>query len=299
METLNNLSIQPSFKCNWNCQFCYLGNLKADTTLLNLKVLKDNLYEIKQFYKINHVQVLGGEPSLLNCYYLEELQGLIKDYHVTYVTNLSNIEFVNFCLQHNVQMTISVNKERQHFAETVKNLKLIKGLKNIQLSSVVLPSLLNDDIKNILQFYNSFGFDVYFLKYNASKTNKLNYNITNEEYYKFIDELIKQYQVGCYNFKIKNIDFLLQDNINAVSCDSLFINPNGKFSTITYDDNNKEYFVEFDTVEQFNKFCESTNTKQKDTCKQCLYYKQCGSKNIYSSDQNKCINLFKIRNELL
>lgn len=298
METLKNLSIQPSFCCNWHCKFCYLGGLKSDNTLLSIDVLKKRLSEIKQHYQIINVQILGGEPSILAVDYLEKLQLLIQNYSVTYVTNFSNMNFINFCLQHNVKLTVSVNKERQHFYDTVNNLKKVKGLKNIQLSSIVLPSLLNDTVENILQFYNDLGFDVYFLKYNASQTNKFNYCITNDEYYQFINNLVKQYKQGNYIFKLKNIDFLSQKDVNAISCDTLFINPNGKFSTITYDKEDKEHFVEFDTVEQFNKFYADTLSQQKIVCKDCQCYSQCGSENIFSSDQVKCMNLFKLRKAL-
>ena len=39
MKTIDMLSIQPTFLCNYNCEYCYLGNLRKDKTILDLDIL--------------------------------------------------------------------------------------------------------------------------------------------------------------------------------------------------------------------------------------------------------------------
>ena len=42
MKTIDMLSIQPTFLCNYNCEYCYLGNLRKDKTILDLDILRRN-----------------------------------------------------------------------------------------------------------------------------------------------------------------------------------------------------------------------------------------------------------------
>ena len=39
MKKKIKLSIQPTFLCNYNCEYCYLGNLRKDKTILDLDIL--------------------------------------------------------------------------------------------------------------------------------------------------------------------------------------------------------------------------------------------------------------------
>ena len=60
------LSIMPSYKCNFKCQYCYLGDLIQNDNLLNLENLESSLLELKQLYNIKNVSLYGGELSLLD-----------------------------------------------------------------------------------------------------------------------------------------------------------------------------------------------------------------------------------------
>ena len=54
MKTIDMLSIQPTFLCNYNCEYCYLGNLRKDKTILDLDIYQYSLH----FYVITIVNIV-------------------------------------------------------------------------------------------------------------------------------------------------------------------------------------------------------------------------------------------------
>ena len=61
------MNIFPSYKCNLNCSFCFIKKNKS--ALLPLEWLRNIIQEVSP----KTINILGGEPSILNYSYLEEL----------------------------------------------------------------------------------------------------------------------------------------------------------------------------------------------------------------------------------
>lgn len=61
------MNIFPSYKCNLNCSFCFIK--KNESALLPLEWLRNIIQEVSP----KTINILGGEPSILNYNYLEEL----------------------------------------------------------------------------------------------------------------------------------------------------------------------------------------------------------------------------------
>lgn len=61
------MNIFPSYKCNLNCSFCFIKKNKS--ALLPLEWLRNIIQEVNP----KTINILGGEPSILNYNYLEEL----------------------------------------------------------------------------------------------------------------------------------------------------------------------------------------------------------------------------------
>lgn len=61
------MNIFPSYKCNLNCSFCFIKKNKS--ALLPLEWLRNIIQEVSP----KTINILGGEPSILNYGYLEEL----------------------------------------------------------------------------------------------------------------------------------------------------------------------------------------------------------------------------------
>lgn len=297
MEQLSNLTIQPSFKCNYNCSYCYLGKLREDNCLLDLGLLNERLVEIRQYFNIGKVQILGGEPSILEQKYFYDLYKEVSEYKTSVVSNFSNLWLLDFCLQTGTHLTVSFNEERPHYKDTLSNLRKCKGLQCISLSSVVLPSLIDKPAEKVISTYDELGFNVFFLKYNQSVLSQQVYDLTTSQYTRFLEQIILEYRKENHAFKIEN-ESLLNDTEYKASCDHfLFINPNGKYSTITYT-GEMEQFVEFDSLEKYISFSKKTYEEILDKCKSCDMFNECQSRFMLSSQQNKCKKLFELRKRL-
>ena len=67
-----SVSINPTYFCNFNCDFCYLSKEQLrDRTTTQIDVIMDRLAEID--IPISHVDLYGGEIGLLQDSYLNEL----------------------------------------------------------------------------------------------------------------------------------------------------------------------------------------------------------------------------------
>ena len=92
-----NLSINPTYYCNFRCDFCYLTPEQlGDRQQINLAVLDQRLSEIP---KINHIDLYGGEIGLLKPDYFYAMKDIIRKYYddeININTNLS-ATVLNFC----------------------------------------------------------------------------------------------------------------------------------------------------------------------------------------------------------
>lgn len=297
MELLNGLSIMPSLYCNYNCEYCYLGDLRKNKTLLNLDILANRLDEITQNYTIQHTTLYGGEISLLPQTYLNDLLQLVKDYNPAFVTNLSQEWFLNYCLINNVKLSISLNEERTNYNKTLQILKTLKGIKSICLSVVVLPSLLKKDSFEILDFFEDLGFDVIFIQYHPSIHSKVVYNITTKDYSDFLLRIIKAKYERDYKFKIQN-EIVLRDTTYRATADSfMFINQNGNFSSIKYNEKEEEYFVEFNTLQEWKDFCKQEQKLYYTKCHTCKYYNKCKAEHLVNLEKDNCSGLYNLLEE--
>lgn len=290
------LSIHPTFNCNYRCPYCYLGNLRDNEQVLPLQVLSDRLSEVKSLYNISSIQILGGEVSLLRENYLYELCSMLEGIPHSITTNLSNTWLINFCLQNNVGMGVSLNEERPNYDLTLKRLKILKGMKGITISSVVLPSLIKKDPKDILSLYNELGFTTYFIQYRPSIYSELDYNLSLEDFTHFIERIFRAYRKGNYDFKIGN-EIASKDKTLKASFDNcLFINPNGKFSTILENNQGREYYKEFQNLQEFDDFRNSYGKGRAAQCTDCYYFSKCKGEHLVSNNPLKCSQSFELFN---
>lgn len=285
------LSIIPSFYCNFNCRYCYLGDLKKDKTVLDLNILKERLIELENQYNIHHISIYGGEMSLLPNEYLLNLIDLLKDYNISFVTNLSNIKFIDFCNQFNIPVSISLNEERDNYKNTLYNLQQLKT--KHELAVVVLPSILDKNPKDLLDFYEKLGHDVFFIQYHPSSNNLFRYNISTKDYVEFLYHILNYHISGNYTFEITN-KIILSDSTYIPTMDSfLFINPNGNFSSIIYN-NNIEQSLEFISLNEWKKHCKVEEELYFKQCNLCKYYKKCKAEHLVDFEKPYCSGLYKI-----
>ena len=93
-----NVSINPSYYCNFSCNFCYLtkDQLK-DRRTITPEQLEEKLLEIVTHTKIDHVDLYGGEIGVLKREEFFALKRVIKKYYtgsINIITNYINPFFI-------------------------------------------------------------------------------------------------------------------------------------------------------------------------------------------------------------
>lgn len=287
-----HLSIIPSYKCNLNCDYCYLGKLRYDSTTVDLSILQERIKEIESEYNIEYISLYGGEISILDKKYLDNIMKVIKNYNVNITTNLTNDWIIDYCRDNNLILNISLNEERPNYKQVLKKINDI----DCSITSVVLPSMLKKSAKEILEFYDSIGKNVFFLEYHPSEYNK-KYDITTKDYVIFLKQIITEYNRGNYSFNIENINILEDNEYNPTQEGFLFILPNGKYGSVSYD-NNIEKLLEFDTLDEWKNNCKKEKEEYFNKCYMCEFFGRCKAEHLKTYTPPYCSGLYEIIKEM-
>ena len=89
------LVINPTFKCSFECNFCYVKKEKETykDKLLDISALDD----IFKNYDIKEVAISGGEPTTCDYDYMISLINKIKEYYDGQIDFETNFYDVNYC----------------------------------------------------------------------------------------------------------------------------------------------------------------------------------------------------------
>lgn len=288
------LHVMTNYTCNYNCEYCYLGDLKSDKQILDLTKLKKQLEEIARLDTIDSISLYGGEITLLPLNYIMELYDICKTYApVSIITNYSNKTYNNYFKAKGIDLSTSINEERDCNALTESEL-LINDYKNLSLIQVVTPSLLKKSPKEILNHLSLFNLNVGFLQYSPAVHAKVNYIITNEEYSNFLKAITIEYNTGNYNFLINNIieiEEVIYNMYNPSMDSVMFINPYNQYCCVHYE-KGLEYFQGFDSLEEWVEECNKEAKAYEEACHSCEFYGHCYAEHIKPwRDDDECCGI--------
>lgn len=295
-KIISQLSIIPNYFCNYSCEYCYLGTKRQLKNVLDLNNLNKRILEIEKEYIINSISVYGGEVSLLPKEYIDKLCHILSNYDITITTNLSNEWLVDYCLNNNIHIASSLNQERNDYDDLLKKLITKKYKDKIHLSVVVLPSILNSNVDDLLDLYQKIGCDVYFIQYHPSVYNDL-YHISQRDYNEFLKNILIKYHQKHYDFHIEN-EYIFQDlNYNPMQESYLFINPNGNYETVDYS-NGIEFYTEFLTLKDWQEHCKKEEEWYFKNCSLCQWYRKCKAEHLVSLSYPDCSGMPDLINNM-
>jgi len=294
-----NLSINPWYYCNFRCHFCYLTPEQlADRKLLDLNRLNDMLSEVLQYDSIDHVDLYGGEIALLPDYYLEELKLCLESHGIDSVninTNLSAINEAMFDPYYHISVSYDFTVREQH-DKVWRNMALLP----VQFSVLMLASdkLITEDVDNMIQQFNLLPnlTSVEIKPYSENQSNSLNVS------FKDYEEFVKRWITSPVEKKFDFInEYLIEDVLdkrrNSFSDDHVYITPSGRWAVLEFDLNDKEYFLEYDSFEQYLVWTrmEKERVANNKFCNSCEYYGHCLSEHLREvKDLDNSCNGFKL-----
>ena len=267
------VSLIPIFRCNRKCKYCYQKDKVDDCTLIAVEDVYKRLEQIGQQYDIDTISIFGGEVSLLDRQYIDQLFELCKSYclDTNINTNLTNTSIIDIAHKHSVGVGVSYNVDRDDYKFVRKMLRKLPNnvVKTISVDTVITPPYVTCDAEKLLDEYQSLGIKaVLFLPYSPSVTNHV-YRTFNRQYENTLIRIYEQYQKRKYDFEITNFDISIKRQCGIEG--NIFILPNGNFATVAYDENQHEYFHQF-TILKHLKTLQLKEYEHFPQCMNCPYY---------------------------
>lgn len=285
MKRTLSLSLNPSYYCNFRCDFCYLTTEQlGDKRRLGLDVLEKRLKEVTTNYHVDTVDLYGGEPLLLPEEYAKELIALLRYYGIDDIGINTNLSVLPDWIMDDPELYISVSYD---FEAREKNQKVLENMLKLNREFSVLmlgsPKLLNTPIEEVIRTFNVLSHlqSIEVKPYSSNQANRL--DIDYFDYEEFVKSLIASPIEK--SFDITNqyqIEEALKRERNAFSDDHLYITPTGKYAVLDFDANDDEFFLELSSLDEYETWCQKERERVSGNlfCGECPYYGHCLSEHL-------------------
>lgn len=269
------VSINPSYFCNFSCDFCYLTPEQlSDQKKISLEDLDRLLNDIPS---IEYVDLYGGEIGALKKDYFYGLKDTVRkhyDNEINIITNYSMLH--DGFYDDDVYLSVSYDFEAREKSDLVYENMLLSPVP-IAVLILASPVILEKDVEEMIMLLNmcSSVESVEIKPYSINQANS--YTVTHKD---FEDHIIKWLEADTpKNFQFVNEDKIqssISKEYNAFSDNHIYITPNGKYGVLEFDDSDKEYFLELDTWQDYIAWTEKEKSDNVSSiCKSCKYFGNC------------------------
>jgi sulfatase maturation enzyme AslB (radical SAM superfamily) len=271
-----SVSINPTYYCNFNCDFCYLSESQLnDRKCTPIDVIMERLSEIDE--QITHVDLYGGEIGLLPEEYLNDLIDNIKFAYnptVSIITNLSAIRKV--FLREDIKLSVSYDFNAREKEQIVFN-NMLKLERQFSILTLASELVILNDVDFMISALNSLtNLTAVEIKPFSSTTHRIQ-KVSDLEYEQFIIKWIDSPIEKDWQFVNQDkIEECLDGNYNAFSDDHAYITPSGKFGVLDFDSDGNESFTEIDSFDDYRNWAnKEKNRGVSEVCKSCKYFGGC------------------------
>ena len=291
------VSINPSYFCNFRCNFCYLTSQQlGDQKQIPLAILDKKLKEISKVRIIEWVDLYGGEIGALKKDYFYGLKDIIRKYYkdkINIITNYSMLHEGFF--KDDYYLSVSYDFDAREKSDLVYN-NMFQSTVPIAVLILASEKVLNMNVDEMIHKLNlcSSIESVEIKPYSINQAN--NQPVTHKDFELFVQKWIESDVKKKFDFinegKIINS---LKKEYNAFSNNHVYITPNGNFGVLEFDKNDKEYFLELESFKDYLKWADNEPLKNiSDICKSCKYYGHCLTEHYrYVKDLNNSCNGYK------
>lgn len=300
------LSLNPTYFCNFRngkcAETCYLTKDQlASSQLLSIDKIKQRVEELTVSFELEHIDLYGGEITILPIDYQIELMTFLSslDVSVNLVTNLSNPDspFITH-LPRNFTLSISWDYQARQAADKIfeRMKKLESGFSILSLGSHEYSSFDPEMIlKMLMELPKLKSFEI--KPYNQNQSNEQSY--THKDFENLIQKYILKYHELRPHYRLVNIDLLdlcLSKSKSSWSDQHLYLTPNNELSVLEFDSQGREYFKKVDSIKDYLTWAQTEkNLYSTDPhCQQCPYLGHCLSEHLKPIDHfetNGCSGL--------
>lgn len=288
-----NLSINPLYKCNFRCNFCYLTPEQlTDNKRISLEDLDARLAEVPS---IDCIDLYGGEIGVIKPDQYYEYKEVVRKYYdgpINLITNLSMIQ--PYFWDDDVDLFVSYDFEAREKSDRVY-MNMLQSEKDISVLILASPEVINMDVDYMIGVLNvcSAIVSVEIKPYSTNQANA--HNVSHKQYEDFVIKWLQRRDGMAFDFANEwHIKESLEGKRNAFSDDHIYITPNGKFAVLEFDQNNNEYFLELDSWSEYVEWADNEKKTISPICKQCDYLGHCLTEHYrYVSDLTNSCNGYK------
>lgn len=290
------LSLNPTYFCNFRsgkcADTCYLTQEQLSSLeFLPVARIKARIEELQTHFELEHIDLYGGEITILSLDYQLELMGYLSSLNipVNLITNLSNPDspFITHLPRH---FTLSVSwdyKARQAYQKVFEKMqKLEVGFSILSLGTQEFASFDPDEVLTLLMTLPKLqSFEI--KPYNQNQSNRQPFG--HKDYEKLIQSYILKYQELRPAFRFVNIDLLkmtLDKTKSSWSDQHIYLTPGNEWSVLEFDQEGNEYFKKLASLDEYVIWAQ----QEKDCytidpyCKVCPYLGHCLSEHLKPID---------------
>jgi sulfatase maturation enzyme AslB (radical SAM superfamily) len=268
------VSINPSYFCNFGCNFCYLTPEQlSDTKKINIDRLDELLAGIPS---IQHVDLYGGEIGALKKDYFYQLKDTIRNHYTGDINIITNYSMIHDGFyEDDVYLSVSYDFEAREKSELVYKNMLLSPVP-IAVLILASPKVLSMDVEEMIMMLNMCS-SIDSVEIKPYSTNQANsFNVSHRDFEQFIIKWLTAKTPKKFQFiNEQKIEESYTKQYNAFSDNHIYITPNGKYGVLEFDKYDREYFLELDTWQEYLDWANKEKLQLSDICKQCNYYGTC------------------------
>lgn len=287
------ISINPTYFCNFRCDFCYLSHTQlADVKKINLNCLDELMAQVPF---INHIDLYGGEIGAIKKSYFYDLKKVVRKHYkgeINIITNYSMLHEGFF--DDDVYLSVSYDFEAREKSELVyKNMMLSK----VPIAVLILasPKVISKNVDEMIMMLNmcSAVDSVEIKPYSINQANS--HKVTHKDFEVFVQKWLESpIEKKFYFVNEEKIQKSLAKEYNAFSDDHIYITPNGKFGVLEFDHYDREFFLELESWDEYTEWTKKEKNNISDICKSCKYFGHCLTEHYrYVKDLNASCNGYK------
>ena len=289
------ISLNPTYLCNFRCDFCYLTPEQlADKNKLDLDVLDQRLSEVVAQTEIEHIDLYGGEISVLGDSYFYAMKENIRRYYqgeINIITNYASPK--PYMHDNDISLSVSYDFDAREKSDLVFTNMIMCP---VPISVLILASrkVVDMDVKSMVQQLGMLSNirSVEIKPYSSNQANQQ--DVTDKD---FEDFVIKWLEMDLpFEFENRHrIEESLNKEYDAFSNNHVYINPNGNFTVLEFDEQDNEYFLELNSFDDYREWAKNeAKDNTSDICRNCEYYGHCLTEHYrYVTDLTNSCNGYK------
>jgi len=271
------LSLNPLFRCNFKCDFCYLTPSQLTSkTRLPPERLEQILRDMPPWEEIEWVDLYGGEIGLLKPEQFYEYRRVLRPYYkgkINIITNLSMIQ--PYFFDSDVYLSVSYDFEAREKHELVWQ-NMMQSQVPLAVLVLASPKVLDMDVDFMINMLNSCT-SVESVEIKPYSDNQANaHRVRHDEFEEFVIKWLESPILKNFEFvNEQRIEDSLSGKYNAFSDDHVYIIPYGDLAVLDFDKDDKEYFERLKDWKEYHQWTEKEKRELSPICQECEFKGRC------------------------